>query len=80
VDQGRSGGAPWTHDDADRGHGGALTGAWPPAVPVHGSSPAGAQQREREKRGELGSGLTGARAALRWLGDGGAEREGGGAR
>jgi hypothetical protein len=25
---------------------GALTGAWPPAIPVHGSSPEGAQQRE----------------------------------
>jgi hypothetical protein len=30
----------------NRGHGGALTGAWPPAAPVHGSSPAGMQQRE----------------------------------
>jgi hypothetical protein len=38
--------APWTNGDTDRGHGGALTGAWPPAAPVHGSSPAGAQQRE----------------------------------
>jgi hypothetical protein len=46
VDRGRSGGAPWTHGGADRGHGGALTGAWPPAAPVHRSSPAGAQQRE----------------------------------
>jgi hypothetical protein len=46
VDQGRSGGAPWTHGGADRGHGGALTGACPPAAPVHGSSPAGAQRRE----------------------------------
>jgi hypothetical protein len=26
--------------------GGALTGAWPPTTSVHGSSPAGAQQRE----------------------------------
>jgi hypothetical protein len=46
VDQGRTGGAPWTHGGADRGHGGALTGACPPAAPVHGSSPAGAQKRE----------------------------------
>jgi hypothetical protein len=46
VDRGRSGGAPCTHGGADRGHGGALTGAWPPTAPVHGSSPAGAQQRE----------------------------------
>jgi hypothetical protein len=28
-------------------HGGALTGVWPPAAPVHQSSPAGAQKRER---------------------------------
>jgi hypothetical protein len=27
-------------------HGSALTGAWPPATPVHESSPAGVQQRE----------------------------------
>jgi hypothetical protein len=39
-------GPPWTDAGADRGHGGALTGAWPPAAPVHGSSPAGAQERE----------------------------------
>jgi hypothetical protein len=35
---------------------------------------------ERGKRGELGPGLTGARAALRRPGDGGAEWGGGGAR
>jgi hypothetical protein len=35
---------------------------------------------ERGKRGELGSGLTGARAALRRPSDSGAEQEGGGAR
>jgi hypothetical protein len=46
VDRGQSGGAPWTHGGADRGHGGALTGAWPPAALVYGSSPVGAQQRE----------------------------------
>jgi hypothetical protein len=46
VDQGRSTGAPWTHGGADRGHGGALTGAWPPAAPVRQSSPAGAQNGE----------------------------------
>jgi hypothetical protein len=39
-------GPPWADAGADRGHGGALTGAWPPAAPVHGSSSAGAQQRE----------------------------------
>jgi hypothetical protein len=49
VDQcrgGQSTGPPWTHGGADRGHGGALTGAWPPAFAEHGSSPAGVQQRE----------------------------------
>jgi hypothetical protein len=39
-------GRPWTDASADRGHGGALTGAWPPAAPVRQSSPAGAQNRE----------------------------------
>jgi hypothetical protein len=42
-------GPPWTDGGADRGglgRGGALTGARPPAAPVHQSSPAGAQQRE----------------------------------
>jgi hypothetical protein len=47
----RSRGARSTVDRWWRGpkapeHGGALTGAWPPATPVHGSSPTGAQQRE----------------------------------
>jgi hypothetical protein len=46
VDRGRSGGAPWTHGGADRGHGGALTRARPLASAEHGSSPAGVQQRE----------------------------------
>jgi hypothetical protein len=55
--------------------GGALTGVRPPATPVHQSSLAGAQQREREEHGELGSGLTGARAVAWRLGDGGAEQE-----
>jgi hypothetical protein len=39
-------GPPWTDTDADRGHGGVLTGAWPPAAPVRLSSPAGAQNGE----------------------------------
>jgi hypothetical protein len=39
-------GPPWTDASADRGHGGALTGAWPPAAPVRQSSPAGAQNGE----------------------------------
>jgi hypothetical protein len=46
MDRGRSGGAPWTHGGTDICHGGALTGAWPPAAPVHGSSPAGTQNGE----------------------------------
>jgi hypothetical protein len=49
VDQrrgGRSTGPPWTHGGADRGHGGVLTGACPPASAEHGSSPAGVQLRE----------------------------------
>jgi hypothetical protein len=49
VDQRRGGqstGPPWTHSGADRGHCGALTGAWTPAAPVHQSSPVGVQQRE----------------------------------
>jgi hypothetical protein len=47
VDQGQSGGALWTHGGTDRGHGGTLPGAWPPAAPVRQSSPAGAQKGER---------------------------------
>jgi hypothetical protein len=46
VDRPGALGPPWTDVGADRGHGGTLTGAWPPAAPVHQSSPAGAQQRE----------------------------------
>jgi hypothetical protein len=36
----------WTDAGADRGHGSALTGAWPPAAPVCQSSPTGAQNGE----------------------------------
>jgi hypothetical protein len=39
-------GPPWTNVGTDRGHGGALTGAWPPAAPVRQSSPVGAQNGE----------------------------------
>jgi hypothetical protein len=39
-------GPPWTDPGADRGHGGALTGAWPPTAPVRQSLPAGAQKGE----------------------------------
>jgi hypothetical protein len=36
----------WTDAGADRGHGGALTGAWPPTALVRQSSPVGAQNGE----------------------------------
>jgi hypothetical protein len=39
-------GPPWTDVGTVRGHGGALTGAWPPAPSVRQSSPAGAQNGE----------------------------------
>jgi hypothetical protein len=39
-------GPPWTDAGVDRGHGGVLTGAWPPSAPVRQSSPAGAQNGE----------------------------------
>jgi hypothetical protein len=39
-------GPPWTDAGADNGHGGALTGARPPAAPVRQSLPAGAQNGE----------------------------------
>jgi hypothetical protein len=39
-------GPPWIDASPDNGHGGVLTGARPPAVPVCRSSPAGVQQRE----------------------------------
>jgi hypothetical protein len=42
-------GPPWTDAGVDRGHGDALTGAWPPAAPVRQSSPAGAQNGEGSK-------------------------------
>jgi hypothetical protein len=46
VDRGRSGSAPWTHGGADRGHGGALTGAWPPGALVRQSSLSGVHNGE----------------------------------
>jgi hypothetical protein len=39
-------GPPWTDVGADRGHGGALTGAWPPGAPVRQSLPAGPRNGE----------------------------------
>jgi hypothetical protein len=75
-------GPQWTDASTDRGgpeHGSALTGARPPTAPVRQSSPGGGA-KGREEHGELGLDLTGARAALWRLGDGGAEPGGGGAR
>jgi hypothetical protein len=46
VDRSSVLGPPWTDGSADSGHGGALTRARPPAVPVRRSSPAGAQNGE----------------------------------
>jgi hypothetical protein len=46
VDRPGALGSPWTDAGADNGHGGALTGAQPPAAPVRRSSPAGAQNGE----------------------------------
>jgi hypothetical protein len=46
VDRGQSGGVPWTHGGADRGHGGTLTEAWPPATLVRQSSLVGEQNGE----------------------------------
>jgi hypothetical protein len=46
VDRPGALGPPWTDASADNGHGGMLTGARPPAVPVRRSLPAGVQQRE----------------------------------
>jgi hypothetical protein len=39
-------GPPWTDAGVDRGHGGVLTGAWPPVAPVSQSSPTGVQNGE----------------------------------
>jgi hypothetical protein len=67
VDQrrgGRSTGPPWTHGGVDKGHGGALTGAWPPASVEHGSSPAGVQQRE----GNAGNLVGGSSRHEQWCG------------
>jgi hypothetical protein len=64
VDRGLSGGAPWTHGGADRGHGGALTEARPPASTEHGSSPAGVQQRE----GNVGNSEGGSPRHEQWCG------------
>jgi hypothetical protein len=44
----------WTDTGVDNGHGGALTGARPPATPVHQSSPAGAQNGEGARGDRLG--------------------------
>jgi hypothetical protein len=46
VDRSGALGPLWTDAGADNGHGGTLTGARPPAAPMHQSSPAGAQNGE----------------------------------
>jgi hypothetical protein len=46
VDRPGALGPPWNDAGAENGHGGALTGARPPAAPVHQSSSAGAQNGE----------------------------------
>jgi hypothetical protein len=43
--------SPWTDAGADNGHGGALTGARPPAAPVRRSSPRG--RKTERGHGEL---------------------------
>jgi hypothetical protein len=53
VDRGRSGGAPWTHGGADRGHGGALTGAWPPTAPVGAQNVEGSEGNSARVSPEL---------------------------
>jgi hypothetical protein len=58
--RGPAGRARSTVDQRQRGqrvpeHGGALTGVRPPAAPVHQSSPAGAQQRERSTGSSIGA-------------------------
>jgi hypothetical protein len=42
-------GPPWPDAGADRGHGGALTGGWPPAASVRQSLSVGAQNGEGSK-------------------------------
>jgi hypothetical protein len=64
VDRGRSGGAPWTHGGADRGHGGALTRARPLASAEHRSLPAGVQQIE----GNVGKSEGGSPRHGQWCG------------
>jgi hypothetical protein len=46
VDRPGALGPAWTNAGADNRHGGMLTEARPPVVPVRRSSPAGVQQRE----------------------------------
>jgi hypothetical protein len=53
VDRPGALGPPWTDAGADNGHGGVLTGARPPAIPVRRSSPAGVQQREERTRNSI---------------------------
>jgi hypothetical protein len=53
VDRSGALGPPWTDAGVANGHGGVLTGARPPAVPVRQSSPVGVQQREERTRNSI---------------------------
>jgi hypothetical protein len=50
VDRPGARGPPWTDAGVDSGHDGVLTGARPPAAPVHRSSPARVQNGEGSTR------------------------------
>jgi hypothetical protein len=75
-------GPPWTDGGTDRGGVGARWCAHRSSASGRSGAPelTGGGAKGREEHGELGSGLTGARAALWRLGDGGAEPGGGSAR
>jgi hypothetical protein len=57
VDRPDALGPPWTDAGADNGHGGVLTGARPPAVPVRRSSAVVVQQREERTRNSIRASL-----------------------
>jgi hypothetical protein len=75
-------GPPWTDGGADRGGAGTQRRAHRSSASGRSDAPklTGGGAKGREEHGELGSGLTGARAALWRLGGSGAEPGGGGAR
>jgi hypothetical protein len=75
-------GPPWTDGGTDRGGVRARRRAHRSSASGRSDAPelTGGGAKGREEHGELSSGLTGARAALWRLADGGAEPGGGGAR